>query len=168
MATYRGGVKKAPARGKEEGPPRTLVARHPRARFEFEILETFEAGMALLGSEVKALRDGKAQLQEAYARFRGTELFLLKLHVPEYRHGTSANHEPTRPRKLLLHRHELSRIRARVAQKGLTLVPLSLYFNEKGLAKLELALARGRKLYDKREAIRKREDRESIRRASRR
>jgi SsrA-binding protein len=147
---------------------RIVVARHPRARFHFEILETFEAGIALLGSEVKALRAGKAQLQEAYARFRGTELFLVKAHFPEYTHGGYANHQPARTRKLLLHRAELAKINAKVSQKGLTLVPLSLYFNEKGLAKLELALARGRKIYDKREVIRSREAKENMRRASRR
>ena len=141
---------------------------HPRARFQYEILDTFEAGLVLLGSEVKALREGKAQLPEAYAKFRGEELFLLKCHIPEYRCGAYANHEPTRPRKLLLHAHELAKIRARVAQKGLTLVPLALYFNEQGRAKLEIALARGRKIYDKREALRSREARENVRRASRR
>lgn len=159
---------KGPDRSKEKGPPVLEVARHPRARFQYEILETLEAGIALLGSEVKALREGKAQLQEAYARFRGGELWLLKCHVPEYRHGAYANHEPTRPRKLLLHAHELRKLHARVAQKGLTLVPLRLYFNEKGLAKLEIAVARGRKIYDKREAIRKREAQVDMRRASRR
>ena len=158
-------AKSVPAK-KEQA--RRVVARHPRARFQFEILETFEAGIALVGSEVKALRAGKAQLQEAYARFKGKELFLVKAHFPEYSHGGYANHEPARSRKLLLHAHELAKINAKVSQKGLTLVPLSLYFNEKGLAKLELALARGRKLYDKREAIRSREARENIRRVARR
>jgi len=147
---------------------RKVVAQHPRARFHYEILETFEAGIALLGSEVKALRAGKAQLQESYARFRGTELFLVKAHFPEYTHGGYANHQPARTRKLLLHAAELAKINAKVSQKGLTLVPLSLYFNEKGLAKLELALARGRKIYDKREVIRSREAKENMRRASRR
>jgi len=165
---YDAAVTKAKQAPAPKGPGPLVVARHPRARFQFEILETFEAGLVLVGSEVKALRDGKAQVQEAYARFRGTELFLLKCHIPEYRHGAYANHETGRPRKLLLHAQELAKIRARVTQKGLTLVPLSLYFNEKGLAKLELALARGRKIYDKREAIRTREARTDIRRASRR
>jgi SsrA-binding protein len=155
-------------RERPEEPRRRFVAKHPRARFQFEILETVEAGLVLVGSEVKALREGKAQLQEAYARFRGRELFLLKCHVPEYRHGTAFSHEPGRPRKLLLHAQELARLHARVSQKGLTLVPLALYFNEDGRAKLELALARGRRLYDKREAIRAREARETVRRASRR
>ena len=150
------------------GEERHEVARHPRARFQFEILDTVEAGLVLLGSEVKALREGRAQLQEAYARFKGTELWLVRCHIPEYLHGGSRNHDPVRPRKLLLHRHEMARLNARVTQKGLTLVPLALYFNGKGLAKLELALARGRKLYDKREVIRSREARENIRRVSRR
>ena len=161
MAKIRDGTAK-------KGPRRQVVSSHPRARFQYEILESFEAGIVLVGSEVKALRAGRVQLQEAYAKFRGTELFLVKAHFPEYSHGGYANHEPARTRKLLLHAHELARIGAKVSQKGLTLVPLSLYFNEKGLAKLELALARGRKLYDKREAIRSREARESIRRAARR
>jgi len=160
------------AKGKPEstkkGPHRQIVASHPRARFQYEILETFEAGIALLGTEVKPLRAGKAQLQEAYAKFRGTELYLVKAHFPEYVSGGYVKQDPARSRKLLLHAHELAKINAKVSQKGLTLVPLSLYFNEKGLAKLELALARGRKLYDKREVIRSREAQENMRRVSRR
>jgi len=147
---------------------RLTVARHARARHLYEVLETVEAGLVLQGSEVKALREGKAQLQESFARFRGEELFLLKCHIPEYRHGSAANHEPMRPRKLLLHAHELAKLHERVTQKGLTLVPISLYFNEQGRAKLELALARGRRLHDKREAIKAREARVQIHRASRR
>jgi SsrA-binding protein len=166
VETKRGKPRAKPA--KVEAEVRRTVARHPRAKFQYEIVETVEAGLVLLGTEVKALRDGKAQLQEAYARFRGKELFLLKCHIPEYRHGSAANHEPTRPRKLLLHKTELAKLHARVSQKGLTLVPLSLYFNDDGRAKLELALARGRKLYDKREAIRAREARVDVRRAARR
>ena len=155
-------------RAKPDEEVRRTVARHPRAKFLYEIEETFEAGLVLLGTEVKALREGKAQLQEAFGRFRGRELFLVKCHIPEYRSASQANHEPTRPRKLLLHATELAKLHARVSQKGLTLVPLSLYFNEDGRAKLELALARGRKIYDKREAIRTREARVDVRRASRR
>jgi SsrA-binding protein len=157
--------RKAPAGAADE---RLTVARHSRARHLYEILETVEAGLVLQGSEVKALREGKVQLQESYARFRGGELFLVKCHIPEYRHGASANHEPMRPRKLLLHAHEISKLRERVTQKGLTLVPLALYFNAQGRAKLELALARGRKLHDKREAIKAREARVDIRRAAKR
>ena len=144
------------------------MARHPRARFQYELMEFFEAGLVLMGSEVKSLRAGKAQLQESYARFKGPELWLLKCHIQEYSHGAYANHEPLRPRKLLLHAHELSKIRTRVTQKGLTLVPVSLYFNEQGRAKLEFAIARGRKLHDKRNAIKTREAKAEIRRASRR
>jgi SsrA-binding protein len=147
---------------------RLTVARHPKAKFLYDILEVVEAGLSLLGSEVKALRDGKATLQESYARFRAGELFLVKCHIPEYRYGSVGGHEPTRARKLLLHAHELTRLRDSVTQKGLTLVPLSLYFNAQGRAKLELALARGRKLHDKREAIRAREARVDMRRAARR
>ena len=147
---------------------RLTVARHNRAKFLYEVIETFEAGLSLLGTEVKALREGKATLAESYAKFRGRELFLVKCHIPEYRHGGIHGHEPTRARKLLMHAHELARLHERVTQKGLTLVPLSLYFNAKGRAKLELALARGRKLHDKREAIRAREARVDIRRAARR
>ena len=161
-------MKKTGAPREKKEPLRREVARNAKAGFRFEILETVEAGLVLLGSEVKALREGKAQLQEAYARFRGTELWLLKCHVPEYRQAAGANHEPMRPRKLLLHRHEMAKLHARVAQKGLTLVPLALYFNEEGRAKLELALARGRKIYDKRDAIRAREAKADVRRASRR
>jgi SsrA-binding protein len=157
---------RAPSTAKKEL-ERLIVARHPRARFEYDIIETFEAGIVLRGSEVKALRAGKAQVQEAYAKFRGRELFLVRSHIPEYVHGGSANHEPAQARKLLLHAHELAKIRARVTQKGLTLVPLTLYFNERGRAKLELALARGRKTHDKRDAIRTKEARHQIRRASR-
>ena len=144
------------------------MARHPRARFLYDILETHEAGLELRGSEVKSLREGHAQLAEAHARFRGTDLFLLKCHIPEYRNGAYANHEPQRPRRLLMHRHELAKLHTAVTQKGLALVPLLLYFNERGRAKLQLALARGRKLFDKREAIRSREAKRSIQRASRR
>jgi SsrA-binding protein len=147
---------------------RTVVARPPRARHLYEILETFEAGLVLKGTEVKALREGKAQIAESYAKFRGNELFLVKSHIPEYRQAADANHEPSRPRKLLLHAHELGKIRARAVQKGLTVVPLLLYFNEKGRAKLEIALARGRALHDKREAMKTREARGEIRRAARR
>ena len=161
-------AKGKPETTKKKGPRREVVASHPRARFHYEIIETFEAGIVLVGSEVKALRAGKAQLQEAYAKFKGTELWLVKAHFPEYSHGGYANHEPARSRKLLLHKTELAKMHAKVSQKGLTLVPLTLYFNEDGLAKLELALARGRKIYDKREAIRSREARENIRRVSRR
>jgi SsrA-binding protein len=161
-------VTKGKPAAEKKGPHRQIVASHPRARFQYEVLETFEAGIALLGTEVKSLRSGKAQLQEAYAKFRGTELYLVKAHFPEYVSGGYVKQDPARARKLLLHAHELAKISAKVSQKGLTLVPLSLYFNEKGLAKLELALARGRKLYDKREVIRSREARDSMRRVSRR
>ncbi len=162
-------MKRPDSRPAAKEPRRHEVARHSKARFRYEILETVEAGLVLLGSEVKALREGKAQLQEAYARFRAGELWLLKCHIPEFRHGGGfAAHDPIRPRKLLLHRQEMGRLFTRVTQKGLTLVPVSLYFNEDGRAKMELALARGRKTHDKREAIRTREAKAEVRRAARR
>jgi SsrA-binding protein len=144
------------------------VARHPRATFLFEILDTYEAGLVLQGTEVKALREGKAQLQESYARFRDGAIWLIKCHIPEYRCGSASNHDPIRPRKLLMHKAELAKLHSRVKEKGLTLVPLALYFNADGRAKLELALARGKKLFDKRETVRKREADREIRRVSRR
>jgi SsrA-binding protein len=163
--TAKGGGKAAAA-SKE---PRSFeAAGNPKARFKYEILESVEGGLVLLGSEVKALREGKAQLSEAFARFKGGELFLMQCHIPEYRQAAGQNHEPTRPRKVLLHRAELLKLKARLEQKGLTLVPLRIYFNEKGRAKLQLSLARGRKLHDKREAVRSREAKREIARASRR
>ncbi|MCS7058303.1 MAG: SsrA-binding protein SmpB [Meiothermus sp.] len=122
-----------------------------RARHDYEVLETFEAGLALKGSEVKSIRGGQVDFTGAFARFQGNELFLENLYVAPYEKGGYANHEPRRSRKLLLHRRELDRLRARVEQKGLTLVPLKIYFNERGKAKLLLALARGRRGYQKKE-----------------
>jgi SsrA-binding protein len=140
-----------------------VVARNRRARHEFDILETHEAGMVLRGSEVKVLREGKVQLAEAFARVEGGEVWLYGMHVPPYRMTTGASfgHDPDRGRKLLLHRKEIDRLKARLDLERLTLVPLSLYFKD-GRAKVELALARGRKLHDRREAIARRDaDREA-------
>lgn len=133
------------------------IARNRRARFEYEILERFEAGLVLMGSEVKSLRDGRASLAEAYAAIEKGEAYLCKMHVPVYEPASSQNHEPTRRRKLLLRKRELKRLVGKTAERGLALVPLSLYFSERGYAKVELALARGRKQYDKRQAMRRRD-----------
>lgn len=143
---------------------RKLVATHRRARFEYEILDTFEAGIALLGPEVKSLRAGRASLSEAYAVVRRGEMFLVNAHVAPYEQAARENPDPRRERKLLLHRDEIRRLAGRVAERGLTLVPLSLYFKD-GRAKLELALARGKRKYDKRETIRRREEQRETRRA---
>jgi SsrA-binding protein len=140
-----------------------LVASNRRAHHDFEILETYEAGLVLQGTEVKALRDGRADLKESYARIEGGEAWLLGCHISPYVRGNRANHDPLRPRKLLLHRGELARLLGRVMEKGLTLVPLRLYFKH-GRAKVELGLARGRKLLDKRQVIREREERREMQR----
>jgi len=145
---------------------RKLVATHRKARFEYEILETVEAGIALVGPEVKSLRAGNASLADAYAVVRRGEVFLVGAHVSPYAQASRENPDPRRERKLLLHRAEITRLAGKVAERGLTLVPLSLYFQD-GRAKVELALARGRRRYDKREAIRRREQEREVRRTVR-
>ncbi|WP_435199470.1 SsrA-binding protein SmpB [Janibacter sp. GS2] len=135
-----------------------VVARNRKARHDYLIEETFEAGVALMGTEVKALRMGRASLTEGYAVFYGDELWLEQVHIPEYVQGTWTNHTPRRRRKLLLHRAELDKISAKVQGSGRTVVPLSLYFKN-GRVKLEIALATGKKSYDKRHALREQQDR---------
>jgi len=132
------------------------VAHNRKARFNYEIGETFEAGIALTGTEVKSLRQGKATIAESYADTRGGEIWLVNANIPEYLQGGRFNHAPKRPRKLLLHRRQIHKLIGAVEREGMTLIPLKLYFNEKGRAKLELALARGKKLHDKRETEKKR------------
>lgn len=133
-----------------------LIATNRRARHEYEIEETLEAGLALTGTEVKSLRSGRASLAEAYARVVDGEVWLHHLHIPPYEAGNIFNHDPLRTRRLLLHHREIRRLAGKAGQKGYALVPLRLYF-KRGLAKVELALARGKKLYDRREAIAERE-----------
>jgi SsrA-binding protein len=134
-----------------------IVARNRRARFNYSIEETLEVGLMLLGSEVKSLRSGRASIGEAYAEARGDELFLVNAHIPEYGPAEPFNHAPTRPRKLLLHRREMQRLAGKAREQGVTLVPLNLYFIDRGRAKLELALASGKRSYDKRETEKKRD-----------
>lgn len=153
------------AKKKTDGGPRIT---NRKARFNFEFLERFEAGICLQGTEVKSLRNGQASLEEAYARLQGPELYLINCHIKPYAHGNVMNHEPTRPRKLLLHRREIRKLATKVTQRGLTLVPLQIYFNKRGLAKVELALARGKAAHDKREAIKKRDQEREIRAALKR
>lgn len=139
------------------------IATNSKARHEFEVLETFEAGIVLKGTEVKSLRQGQAQINDAFARVEGGEVFLYNAHIPEYTHGNIQNHRPDAPRKLLLRRREIARLAGLIAQKGLTLVPLSLYW--KGhLAKVRLALVKPKARYDKRRAIKEREEKQKIRR----
>ena len=133
-----------------------VVAQNRKARFNYEIGETFEAGIALTGTEVKSLRQGKATITESYADSRGGEVWLVNANIPEYLQGGRFNHAPKRIRKLLLHRRQINKLIGAVEREGMTLVPLKLYFNDKGRAKVELALARGKKLHDKRETERKR------------
>jgi len=135
---------------------RRVVADNRKARRNYDILDVFEAGIMLAGSEVKSLRSGKASLGESYAAVEGSELFLVNAHIPEYRQSGRFNHEPKRPRKLLLHRREIDRLVAAVQRDGMTIIPLKLYFNDRGMAKLEIATARGRKLHDKRQVDKER------------
>jgi SsrA-binding protein len=133
-----------------------VVAENRKARFNYFIDETFEAGVVLTGTEVKSLRLGKATIAESYADSRGGEIWLINSNIPEYLQANRFNHTPKRPRKLLLHHSQINKLIGAVEREGMTLVPLKLYFNEKGRAKVELALARGKKLYDKRETQKKR------------
>ncbi len=142
------------------------VATNRRARHEYEILETVEAGLVLRGTEVKSLRAGLVNFKDSYATIRNREAWLVGCHISPYSHGTDANHPPERDRKLLLHGREISRLTGKTAERGLTLVPLRLYF-KKGRAKLELGLARGKKLHDKRSALREREVRREMDKAAR-
>ena len=134
---------------------KTSVARNPKATHDYHVLETWEAGIVLSGTEVKSLRDGKASIKEAWARVRNGEVFLEGMNITPYTQGNRYNHEPVRSRKLLLHRKEISRLIGSVEQQGLTLVPLELYFR-RGRAKIALALGRGKKQHDKREDLKRR------------
>ncbi len=133
------------------------VAENRRARFDYHIDEVFEAGIALTGTEVKSLRFGEGSIAESYAEVRGGEVWLVNSNVPEFSHGNRYNHEPKRPRKLLLHEREINRLTGAVERKGMTLVPLSVYFNGRGRAKVELALAKGKNAADKRATIKERD-----------
>lgn len=133
-----------------------LVADNRKARHDYHLLDEFEAGLVLLGTEVKAAREGRVNLRDSYCRLEGGEAYLLGAHVGQYSHGGYASHDPTRPRKLLLGRDELNKLLGKTTEKGLTIVPLRMYF-KKGRLKLAIALAKGKKTYDKRETIRRRE-----------
>ena len=141
--------------GKAERPLK-IVADNRKARYNYQIGETFEAGIVLTGSEVKSMRVGKASIGESYAGARDGELWLYNCNISEYRQAGPFNHAPKRPRKLMLHRRQINKLIGAVEREGMTVVPLKLYFNEKGRAKIELALARGKKLHDKRETEKKR------------
>jgi SsrA-binding protein len=147
---------------KEQG--HKIVAQNRKARHDYAVEDTYEAGLVLTGTEVKSLRAGRASLVDGFAEVENGEVWLLGVHIPEYTQGTWTNHEPRRRRKLLMHRSEIAKIESRVVERGLTIVPLSLYFKD-GRAKVEIALARGRKNYDKRHAIAAKEARRETERA---
>jgi SsrA-binding protein len=149
-----------PAKEKEKTTDRP-IAENRKARHDYHVLETFEAGIALLGTEVKAIREGRVNLRDSYARTQGGEVWMMNVHISPYSHRGYAGHAETRDRKLLLHRHEIRKLIGRTVEKGLTLVPLEMYF-KKGRIKVLIALAKGKQAHDKRETIRRREvDRET-------
>lgn len=138
-----------------------MEIKNRSAIFEFSISEKWTAGMVLTGTEIKSLRQGKASFNDAFCYFSKGELFIRNLHITEYSHGTNANHEPLRERKLLLQKRELRKLESKIKERGFTLIPLRIFLSDKGLAKMEIALAKGKKTYDKRESIKRREtDRE--------
>ena len=143
-----------------------IVCQNRKARHEYFILDQYEAGMVLLGTEVKSLRLGRANIKDSYATVRGGEVFLYNMHIGAYPFAAHGNHEPLRPRKLLLHKKEIKRLTGKIKEKGQTLIPLQVHFKD-GKAKVTLALATGKRKYDKREAIRKREEKRELDRAKR-
>ncbi|MEE8333267.1 MAG: SsrA-binding protein SmpB [Alphaproteobacteria bacterium] len=145
-----------------------IAAQNRKARHDYTIEDTFEAGIVLTGSEVKSLRAGRANIQESYATEKDGEIYLVNSYIPEYKQAGPFNHEPRRPRKLLLHRREIGRMLGAIQRQGMTLVPLKLYFNKRGMAKLEIGIAKGKRQYEKREANKKRDwerDKQRIMRA---
>ncbi|GAW91780.1 SsrA-binding protein SmpB [Calderihabitans maritimus] len=144
-----------------------VVTENRKARHDYYIEETYEAGIALKGTEVKSLRAGKANLKDSFARVENGEIFLYNMHISAYEKGNRFNHDPKRTRKLLLHKAEINRLMGKTQEKGLTLIPLKVYFNERGKAKVELGLAKGKKLYDKRRDIAERDARREIEKALR-
>ena len=142
---------------KKDKTPNRTAAVNRRARFNYEIGQTFEAGIALAGTEVKSLREGRSSIADSYAGERNGEMWLYNAYIPEYLQANRFNHETRRPRKLLLHRREISRLVGAVDREGMTIVPLRIFFNDRGRAKVELAVARGKKLHDKRETSKQRD-----------
>jgi len=140
-----------------DAPPRKLIAENRRARYDYFLEDSFEAGIALTGTEVKSLRNGRANIAESYADVAGRDIMLVNADIPPYTQANRFNHEPRRPRKLLLHRKQIDKLIGAIQREGRTLIPVKLYWNDKGLAKLELALAKGKKAHDKREAVAERD-----------
>ena len=145
-----------------------IVARNKRARRDYDLGERLEAGLVLTGSEVKALRMGRANITDGYVRIKDGEAWLMGCQIQRYPYATHVSHDPGRPRKLLLHKRQIRKLAGKVSQQGMTIIPLALYFNDRGLAKVELAVAKGRKIHDKREAIRRRQQQREMARALKR
>lgn len=143
-------------------PQNKINIKNKRATFEYEILESLVAGIQLQGSEIKSIRDGKAGLVDSYCQFYESELYVRNMHIAEYAFATRFNHETKRERKLLLQKRELSKLGKKVKESGLTIVPLRLFINEKGIAKLEIALVRGKKIYDKRESLKEKDSKRDL------
>ncbi|MDP2927418.1 MAG: SsrA-binding protein SmpB [Candidatus Omnitrophota bacterium] len=141
-----------------------IIATNRKAHRDYEVLESLECGIELKGSEVKSLRAAKINLNDSFARFEGPEIFLYNAHISRYAQASYLNVDPDRHRKLLLHKKQIERINGKLTQKGLTLIPLKIYFNDRGFAKIELALCKGKKLYDKRESVKRRETDKQLRR----
>jgi len=140
------------------------IVTNRKARHEYELLGRYEAGIVLKGTEVKSIRENRVNISESYAKVdENGEIYIYDMHISPYKDGTYSNHEPKRPRKLLLNKREIKRIADRTRQKGITVIPTKMYFNERGIAKMEIALARGKQLYDKREQLREHEDQEQMR-----
>lgn len=158
--------KKAPS--KTSAPPVKMISDNRKARHKYEVLDAIECGLQLVGSEVKSLRLGKCQLDEAYGRVKGQTLWLVGCDIAEYPQATIWNHEPRRHRQLLVHKREMAKFIGRAKEKGLTLVPLRMYFNERGIAKCEMGLCKGMKLYDKREKLKKADARRDMERSAKR
>ncbi len=140
-----------------------VIAENKKALFNYDLLEKLEAGISLLGSEVKSIREGRVSLKESFAEIRNGEVYLLNCHISPYEAANRFNHEPRRPRKLLLHKQEIKRLTGKIKEKGLTLIPTKVYFNEKGKVKIELALARGKRAFEKKEAIKARDVEREVR-----
>ena len=146
----------------KSGNQQIINIKNKKASFEYQLLEKFVAGIILTGSEIKSIRDGKVSLQEAYCDFRGNELFVRQMNIAMYKQASYLNHEPTRERKLLLNKRELKKLKKKLDEKGLTIVPVRMFINDRGLAKMEIALGKGKKLYDKRQSIKDKDQKRDI------
>jgi SsrA-binding protein len=140
----------------------TINIKNRKAKFEYEFLETYVAGIKLAGTEIKAIRMGKAAITESFCEFQNNELFVINMHVEEYSHATHFNHNPKSERKLLMQKRELKKLEKEVKNSGLTIIPIKLFINDRGIAKLKITLAKGKKLYDKRETIKDRDNKRSL------